>query len=165
VASKPTNISWGATPRPLRRSKNQSNPAPVLANGLALITCRLSIVKQHIVHDSMPISMPTTWVVTTCSGIGEEDPVIIVALSHRRRPPAHTGAPTGTYFNGEDRPVRTSENSCRIGSLPSPCQALQQAPLSLSVLMDGEQSIQGGRCPFLNAPHVTTKALPLFPPV
>src|SRR5258708_28811714 len=50
------------------------------------MTCRLSIVKQDIVHDSMPISMPTTWVVTTCSGIGEEDSDIIVALSHRRRP-------------------------------------------------------------------------------
>src|SRR5258708_33729835 len=30
----------------------------------------------------MPISMPTTWVVTIESGIGEEDPDIIVALSH-----------------------------------------------------------------------------------
>src|SRR5258708_33799472 len=45
------------------------------------MTCRLSIVKQAIVHNSMPISMPTTWVVTTCSGIGEEDPDIIGALS------------------------------------------------------------------------------------
>src|SRR5258708_39093501 len=44
------------------------------------MTCRLSIVKQAIVHDSRPISMPTTWVVTTCSGIGEEDPDIIGAL-------------------------------------------------------------------------------------
>src|SRR2546426_2210577 len=106
------------------------------------MTCRLSIVKQDIVHNSMPISMPTTWVVTTGSGIGEEDPDIFVALSHRRRPPAHTGAPTGTHFNGENRPVRTSENSYRIGSLPGPCQVLQQAPLSLSVLMDGEQSTE-----------------------
>jgi len=109
--------------------------------------------------------MPTTWVVTTCSSIGEEDSDLIVALSHRRRPPAHTGAPTGTRFNGEDRPVRTSEHSFRIGSLPSPCQVLQQAPWSLPVPLDGEQSTQGGRCPFPNAPHVTTKALPLLPPV
>src|SRR6266849_4621256 len=40
------------------------------------------MVKQDIVHDSMPISIPTTWVVTTASGIGEEeDPDIIIALS------------------------------------------------------------------------------------
>jgi len=52
-----------------------------------------------------------------------------------------------------------------IGSPPSACQGLQQAPLSLAVLMDGEPSIHGGRCPFPNAPHVTTKALPLLPPV
>src|SRR5258708_1372098 len=123
---------------PLRRSKSQSTPSSVLANGVALMTCRLSIVKQDIVHDSMPISMPTTWVVTTCSGIGEEDSDIIVALSHHRRPPARTGAPTGTRFNGEDRPVRTSENSFRIGSLPIPCQVLQQAPLSLPALIDAQ---------------------------
>src|SRR5258708_22992267 len=92
----------------------------------------------------MPISMPTTWVVTTCSGIGEEDPDIISALSHRRRSSAHAAEPTGTRFNGEDRPVRTSENSSRIGSPPSACQGLQQAQWSLPVLMDGEQSIQGG---------------------
>src|SRR5258708_1091389 len=113
----------------------------------------------------MPISIPTTWVVSTCSGIGEEDPDIIGALSHRRRPPAHTGAPTETRCNGENRPVRTSENSSRIGSPPSQGQGLQQASLSLPVLMDWEQSTQGGRCPFPNAPHVTTKALPLLPPV
>src|SRR5260370_11248549 len=70
------------------------------------MTCRLSIVQQDIVHDCMPISMPTTWVVTTCSGIGEEDPDIIGALSHRRRPPAHTGKPTGTRLNGEGREVQ-----------------------------------------------------------
>src|SRR5229473_4393265 len=114
------------------------------------------MVKQDILHGSMPISMPTTWVVTTCSGLGEEDPDIIVALSHRRRPPAHTGAPTGTRFNGENRPVRTSENSCRIGSPPSQGQGLQQAPLSLAVLMDGEQSTHGGRCMFSTARHVRT---------
>src|SRR5260221_3476240 len=108
------------------------------------MTCRLSIVKQAIVHDSMPISMPTTWVVTTCSVIEGEDSDIIVALSHRRRPPAHAGKPTGTHLNGEDRPVSTSENSSRIGSLPSVCQVLQQPPLSLAVLMDGEPSIHGG---------------------
>jgi len=43
--------------------------------------------------------------------------------------------------------------------------AFPQAPLSLAVLMDGEQSIHAGRCLFPNAPHVTTKALPLLPPV
>src|SRR5260370_8609013 len=128
------------------------------------MSCRLSIVKEAIVHGSMPISMPTTWVVTTCSGIGEEDPDIIVALSHCRRPSAHTGEPTGTHLNGEDRPVRTSENSHRIGSLPSACQVLQQAPLSLAVLMDGEQSIHGGRSLFPNAPHVSPIAPPLPPP-
>ncbi|HKF36305.1 MAG TPA: hypothetical protein VKB35_05340, partial [Ktedonobacteraceae bacterium] len=109
--------------------------------------------------------MPTTCVVTTGSGIGEEDPDIIGALAHRRRPPAHTGKPTGTRLNGDDRPVRTSENSCRIGSLPGACQVLQQAPLSLAVLMDGEPSTHGGRGSFPNAPHVTTMALPLLPPV
>src|SRR6266516_4801954 len=107
----------------------------------------------------MPISIPTTWVVTTGSGIGEEDPDIIVALSHRRRPPAHTAEPTGTHLNGKTGKYRTSENSCRIGSPPGACQGLQQAPLSLAVLMDGEPSIHGGRCPFPNAPHVTTEAL------
>ncbi len=101
----------------------------------------------------------------TRSGIGEEDPDIIVALSHRHRPPAHTGASIGTHFNGEDRPLRTSENSCRIGSPPGACQGLQQAPLSLAVLMDGEQSTHGGHGLFLDVPQVTTMALPLLPPV
>src|SRR5207249_3769744 len=91
---------------------------------------------------SIPISIPTTWVVSTRSGIGEEDPDIIGALSHRRCPPVHTAEPTGTRLNGEDRPVRTSENSSWIGSPPSACQGLQQAPLSLAVLMDGEPSTE-----------------------
>ncbi len=110
--------------------------------------------------------MPTTWVVTTRSGIGEEDPDVIVALSHRRRPPAHTGKPTGTHLNGEDRevqderePIVDRQSSQRVPG------AAYRAPLSLAVLMDGEQSTHGGRCPFPNAPHVTTMALPLLPPV
>jgi hypothetical protein len=71
----------------------------------------------------------------------------------------------GRISTGKTEKYRTSENSCRIGSLPSACQVLQQAPLSLAVLMDGEPSLHGGRCLFPNAPHVTTKALPLLPPV
>jgi len=39
--------------------------------------------------------------VATQSGIGEEDPDSIVALSHRYRPPVHTGEPTETHFNRE----------------------------------------------------------------
>ena len=130
-------------------------------------TCVSSILcfTSHIVHDSTPISMSTTWVGTICSGIGEGDPAIIVALSHRPRPPAHTGAPTGAHFNEVGRPVRTSENSSRIGSLPSVCEGLQQALRSLAVLMNREQSTHGVRYPFPNTLHVTTKALSLFLPV
>src|SRR5947209_7338038 len=95
--------------------------------------------------------------------MGEEGLDIIGALSHRHCLPAHTAEPTRTRLNGEDRPIRTSENSSWIGSPPSSCQGLQQAPWSLPVLMDGEQSPQGGRCPFPNAPHGATKALPLLP--
>src|SRR5712691_10252907 len=44
----------------------------------------------------------------------------------------------------EDRPTRTSENSSWIGSLVSSRHKLQQASLSLAILMDGELSVVGG---------------------
>ncbi|MFL5627403.1 MAG: hypothetical protein ACJ788_17645, partial [Ktedonobacteraceae bacterium] len=65
----------------------------------------------------------------------------------------------------ETCPVRTSENSSGIGSLLGAGLVLQQASSSLAILMDGGPSIQGGHSFLSKRPHVTTEALPLFPPV
>ena len=86
----------------------------------------------------MPISIPTAYASAAGGGIGEDVSDIVSAL------PPHTNVRVSQLSQRGNRPVRTSEHSLWIGSLPSFGQVLQQASWSLTILMDGELSVVGG---------------------
>jgi hypothetical protein len=149
------------TPRSSSRAKRVLNPSRVLANGVAGIRGCLFLARQHIVQDSNPISMPTTWVARSAWGIGEDVSDIILALSSQQ----HSLGFSLRHANGGTPPTQDQRK------LISDRQSSQHEPeAATSPIVAPNPDGRGAVCRrrSLSArqprPHVVAMALPLLPP-